>query len=170
MTDPDPVATEPLLTDATPTSWSDACRQLSAGDTYWLATVHPDGRPQLRPVLAVWLDGTLHFCASPTSRKAENLALDSRSVLATSSDAADLVVEGKAVKVDDAAALRRVGEAYADKYGWDVEVRDGALHGDGAPTAGPPPYEVYALMPSTVFGFGADESFSPTRWSFEPAR
>jgi hypothetical protein len=107
MTDPDPVATKPLLTDATPTSWLDACRQLSAGDT---------------------------------------------------------------LKVDDAAALQRMGEAYADKYGWDVEVRGGALHGDGAPTAGPPPYEVYALMPSTVFGFGADESFSPTRWSFEPAR
>ena len=47
-----------------------------------------------------------------------------------------------------------------------IKVRDGAFYGDGAPTAGPPPYEVYAVTPATVFGFGEDESFSATRWRF----
>jgi hypothetical protein len=38
---------------------------------------------------------------------------------------------------------------------------------DGAPTAGPPPYQVYEVTPTTAFAFGKDESFSPTRWRFE---
>ena len=76
------------------------------------------------------------------------------------------MVEGRAIHIDDDATLRRVAEAYAEKYGWPVDVRNGALHGDGAPTAGPPPYQVYEVRPTTIFGFGGDESFTSTRWSF----
>ncbi|NDJ84523.1 MAG: PIG-L family deacetylase [Chloroflexi bacterium] len=35
-----------------------------------------------------------------------------------------------------------------------------------APTAGPPPYAVYAVTPTVAFGFGTDKTFSPTRWRF----
>jgi hypothetical protein len=46
-------------------------------------------------------------------------------------------------------------------------VRDGAFHDtEVAPTADPPPYDVYEVIPKTAFGFGTDESFSPTRWDF----
>jgi len=163
----DPVAAEPLLADdATPTSWAVARGQLERGDTYWLGTVRPDGRPHVMPVLAVWLDGALHFCTSTTSCKGRNLARDSRCVLAVGDDAADLVVEGEAAEVGDEAKLRRVAEVFASKYGWHVAVRDGAFYADGAPTAGPPPYHVYQVTPTTVFTFGKDESFSPTRWRF----
>jgi Pyridoxamine 5'-phosphate oxidase len=166
MADTDPVATRPLLDGVAPTSWAEGSRRLAGCDTYWLATAAPDGRTHLRPVLAVWLDGGLHFCAGPATRKARNLAIDPRCVLAAGDDAADLVVEGQAVKVGDEAKLRRVAEAYAAKYGWRVQVSDGALHGDGAPTAGPAPYEVYAVAPTTVYAFGTTESFAPTRWEF----
>ena len=57
-----------------------------------------------------------------------------------------------------------------------LEVRDGSVFGPNAPTARPPPYAVYALMPTTVFGLpgiaGTEEgigtagAFSPTRWRF----
>jgi hypothetical protein len=57
-------------------------------------------------------------------------------------DPFDLVVEGTAAKVSDEARLRRVAEVYMTKYGWPVSVRDRAFYGDGAPTEGPPPYEV----------------------------
>lgn len=43
---------------------------------YWLATVRRDGRPHVVPVLAVFVDGALHFVASPGSRKAHNFAYD----------------------------------------------------------------------------------------------
>jgi len=131
-----------------------------------LATVRPDGRPHVAPVLAVWADDALHFVAGSSSRKARNLARASRCVITVDSGALHLVVDGEATKVSDEARLRRVAGVYASKYGWHVEVRDGVFYADGAPTAGPPPYEVYEVLPTTAFGFGTDESGGATRWRF----
>jgi len=118
------------------------------------------------PLLAVWANDALHFAASPATRKAKNLAISSDCVMTVASHGLDLVVEAKAVKVCDRARLERVAEAYASKYAWYVDVRDGAFYGEGAPTAGPPPYEVYEVIPSRIFGFGEDESLPPTQWRF----
>ena len=80
---------------------------------------------------------------------------------------AHLVVEGDVAKVHGEARLNQVAAAYAAKYGWQVTVRDGAFDAEyGAPTGGPSPYEVYELAPVTGFGFGTEETFSPTRWGF----
>lgn len=168
MANQEPVSAQPFSADATrpPTPWAEARRRLGQAETYWLATVRPDGRPHVVPVLAVWADGALHFCAGSATRKAENLARDLRCVVAAGAPGLDLVVEGDAVKVGDDAALRRVAAAYTSKNGWQVEVRDGAFHADGAPTAGPPPYDVYEVTPTTAFSFGTDETFRPTRWCF----
>jgi len=62
-----------------------------------------------------------------------------------------------------------VADAYASKYEWHVTVRDGVFDAEhGAPTAGPPPYTVYRITPSTVYAFGTDETFASrsTRWRF----
>ena len=42
---------------------------------------------------------------------------------------------------------------------------------EGAPTAGPPPYDVYVVTPTVAFGFGTDaENWNhPTRWRFAQA-
>jgi hypothetical protein len=62
--------------------------------------------------------------------------------------------------------LERVKEAYA-KYDWHVRIHDGTFDADyGAPTAGPPVFNLYVLNPSVVFGFGAEGFWSPTRWRF----
>lgn len=118
------------------------------------------------PVLAVWLDGPLHFCTGATSRKGRNLARDSHCAITAGSPKLHLVVEGEAAKVSAEARLHRVAAVYATKYGWHVAVREGAFYAGGAPSTGPPPYEVYEVIPTTIFGFGADESFSATRWRF----
>ena len=77
------------------------------------------------------------------------------------------MVEGEAAKARDDTMLQRVAAVYASKYQWHVTVHDGACDAEyGAPTAGPPPYEVYEVTPTQVFGFGTDETFSPTRWRF----
>ena len=89
--------------------------------------------------------------------------------------ALDMVVEGQAAILSDLAKLHRVADAYASKYGWHVTMRDGAFYGDGTPTAGPPPYAVYAVTPTRAFGLpgvagtddqgqGTQGAFSPTRW------
>src|SRR5918994_5597463 len=169
MSERNPVSADPMTAGAmTPTPWAKAGAILDESSaTYWLATVRPDGTPHVRPVLAVWVDGGLYFCAGERTRKAKNLALKSHCAVTVEREPLDLVVEGMAAKVRDAERLQRVADAYASEYDWRVTVRDGAFHDtEGAPTAGPPPYDVYEVIPTTAFGFGTDESFRPTRWAF----
>jgi nitroimidazol reductase NimA-like FMN-containing flavoprotein (pyridoxamine 5'-phosphate oxidase superfamily) len=135
--------------------------------TYWLATVRPDGRPHVMPIMAVWESGSLFFATGPRTRKARNLALDPRCVITVEQEPLDLVIEGSARKIRDHATLQRVAERYASINGWHVTVRDGAFHDtEGAPTAGPPPYDVYEVSPRTAFGLPVGETFAPTRWHF----
>jgi Pyridoxamine 5'-phosphate oxidase len=140
----------------------------TAPATYWLATVRPDGRPHVMPILSVWVNGMLFFATGQGTQKARNLVLNSHCVVAVEQEPLDLVIEGSARKTRDDETLRRVAERYATIYDWHVTVRDGAFHDTGgAPTAGPPPYEVYEVTPRTAFGLPVGESFGPTRWHFE---
>jgi Pyridoxamine 5'-phosphate oxidase len=152
----------------TPISWEEAVSRLHQGETYWLATARPDGLPHVRPVLAVCLDGAVHFCTNPRSSKSRDLSRTPDCVITASCPGVDIVAEGEARRLMDNSQLRRVADAYASKYGWRVAVRDGAFQDTfGAPTAGPPPYEVYELIPSKVFGFATDPAIAPTRWRFQ---
>ncbi len=179
--EPRPVTTTAIATTAFDTGsgptqpngrtipWPEARDLLAAERFYWLATVHPDGAPHVRPVLGVWDNGALFSTTNPTARKARNLQLDARVAVTARTASVDLVVEGSATPVTDDATLRRVAAAYRAKYGWPVTIRDGAFDAPyGAPTSGPPPYAVYAIHPSVVFGFGTGDTFGPrsTRWRF----
>jgi general stress protein 26 len=149
-----------------PTPWAEARRRLhDATTTYWLATTAPNGTPHVRPLLAVWVADHLHFASGSTTAKTHHLASRPWVAVTVSADGIDLVVEGRADRIRDQARLQRVADAYAAKYGWFPTARDGAFHDiEGAPSAGPAPYEVYAVSTARVFGFPAGESFSPTRW------
>jgi nitroimidazol reductase NimA-like FMN-containing flavoprotein (pyridoxamine 5'-phosphate oxidase superfamily) len=150
-----------------PAPWDEARKGLAAGDSYWLSTVRPDGRPHAVPVLAVWVDGALHFSAGPATRKARNLTRDPHCVITTSSLGIDFMVEGSATQILDDAKLQEVANAFATKYGWRPTARDGALQDiEGAPTAGSPPYNVYEVSPTVVFGLPAETAITPTRWLF----
>lgn len=153
---------------ATPTGWAEAVRQLEQAELFWLSTVHPDGRPHVTPLLAVWLDGALFFCTGEAERKAKNLRANARCVLTTgcntlNADGLDLVVEGEAVHVIDDARLHRIAVAYEAKYGsdWRFTVHDGAFKGAEGNVA-----VVYEVAPRTAFGFGKGVVFSQTRWRF----
>lgn len=185
MTEQTPVAEQPLTDEVMATPWAEARARLEHPDpsrTYWLATARPDGRPHVMPVLGLWMDGAFYFITGETTRKGKNLAGDPRCVITATSTtlpALDLILEGDARKVADETELQRVAEAYGSKMGWPLEVRDGAVFGPNAPTAGPPPYAVYELRPTTVFGLpgiaGTEQglasagAFSPTRWRFQVA-
>ena len=169
VADKQPSSAHSMLGDAIPPArWQTVHGHLMESQaTYWLATVSPDGRPHIRPILAVWVEGRLYFCAGERTRKAKNLALNAQCAVTVEHEPLDLVVEGIAAKVRDAATIQGVADVYASVYEWRVTVRDGAFHDtEGAPTAGPPPYDVYEVAPTTAFGFGLDESFSSTRWAF----
>ncbi len=164
-----PVAEETIRPDdVTTVPWDEAARRLADASTFWLATTGPKGDPHVRPILAVWVDGALHFVSSTSAQKWRNLERRPFCSASASANDLDLVVEGNAVRVTDDARLQRVAQAYDSKYQWPIEIRDGAFYAEGAPTAGPPPFHVYELQPTSVFGFGTDEAFADrsTRWRF----
>ncbi len=169
--DAQPVA-RPLTNDGREPAtlpWAEARERISQARWYWLGTLHPDGRPQIRPVLAVWVGGALYTTSSPQARKGRNLDRDGRCTVAVTADDMHLVLEGSASKVADRAMLESVAAAYRAKYDWPVTVIDGAFDAPyGAPTAGPPPYQPYQISPVTVLGFVNDPALGPgsTRWRF----
>ncbi len=121
----------------------------------------------LRPLLAVWLEGRLYFCSGEATRKARNLARDPRCVLTAGCAGMDFVVEGTAARVTAEEELRRVAALYASKYDWHVTVHQGVFDGaEGAPTAGPPPYQMYVVTPDVVLGFATDGTLGSPRWRF----
>jgi hypothetical protein len=144
--------------------------------TYWLATVRPSGAPHLVPVIGMWLDGALHIVSGDRTRKGRNLAREPRCVVAATSTtlpSLDVIIEGTAERVTDADALRHLAEVYRTKTEWPLEVADDGVTGPHAPTAGPPPYAIFRITPSTIFGlpgmqgmeqFEPDELPRPTRW------
>ena len=155
---------------AQPTSWDDAERLLAAAELSWISTVRPDGRPHVTPLITVWRDGRLHFCTGPEERKGRNLEANPQVVLTTGSNALhgglDLVLEGTAVRVTEDAELRELAAAWLAKYGeeWRFDVAEGAFRQPGSTGPG----WVYAVRPTTVYGFGK-EPYSQTAWRFGPA-
>jgi hypothetical protein len=137
--------------------------------------VRADGRPHVTPLVAVWLDGALHFATGPEEQKAVNLAGDPHVVLTTGcnrwDDGVDVVVEGEAVRVTDDALLRRLARAWATKWDgrWTYAVTDGGFeHSEAAPeaTSDAPPGPavlVFAVVPDKILAFGKDP-FSHTRY------
>jgi Pyridoxamine 5'-phosphate oxidase len=149
--------------------WAEARDRLAGARSFWWATTRQDGRPHVRPVLAALLDDLIYSTTNAAARKAKNLAANRRCALTASTDDIDFMIEGTAAPVSDDATLRRIADAYHAKYGWPVTVRGGAFHAPyGAPTAGPPPYQPYAVVPDVILGLGTNETYAlrSTRWRF----
>ena len=169
MTNTIPVSEQAIRPEVGPPApWAEAAEHLAAAGMFWMATARADGQPHVRPILGIWVDDALHFVTSTSSRTWANLGRIPQCSLSTGTPGLDLVVEGVAVRVTEAAALRRVADVYESKYEWTVEIRDEAFHAAGAPTAGPPPFHVFALSPAIAYGFATDETFEgrSTRWRF----
>ena len=154
---------------AAPIPWSRALKQLDAGTpgTYWLATTKPDGRPHVAAVGALWVDGKIYFVSGTRTRKGRNLAANPDCVLSVSLTGIDLVVEGTAVRITDRPTLLRLAKRYADQ-GWPASVSGDSLTAEySAPSAGPSPWNLYVVRPTTAFGVATAEPSGATRWQFE---
>ena len=151
-----------------PIPWSRAVEQLEAGTakSFWLSTVRPDGRPHTAAVGALWVDGKLYFTSGPQTRKSRNLAHSPACVFSVTLPNLDLVIEGTAARVTDEATLQHLAERYAAQ-GWPARASDGAITAEySAPSAGPPPWYLYVLKPTTAFGVATAEPHGATRWQF----
>jgi hypothetical protein len=151
--------------------WSRAHELLSAGPKgplagYFLGTVGPDGRPHSAGVGAVWYDGDLFFTSGPGTRKSRHLAANPACTLSVKLPGLDLVLEGSAAKVTDAATLHAVAAIY-QSIGWPAEVSGDAFTAPfSAPSAGPPPWQLYRFTFDTVVGLSTTEPNGATRWRF----
>src|SRR2546422_2980805 len=153
---------------AKPIPWSRALKQLeaSAGGTYWLATTNPDGRPHVAAVGALWADGKIYFTSGARTRKSRNLAANPSCAVSVSLTGIDLVFEGTAVRITDRPTLLRLAQRFAAQ-GWPASVGDRALIAEySAPSAGPPPWDLYVLRPTMAFGVATADPHGATRWTF----
>jgi hypothetical protein len=172
-----PTAQEPIhknldIYGAKPLPWSRALKQLGSktAGTYWLATTRPDGRPHVAGTGAVWVDGKIYFVSGARTRKSRNLAANPRCVFSVSLTGIDLVIEGPAIRVTDRPTLLRLAKRYADQ-GWPTSVSGAAFTAAySAPSAGPPPWNLYVVKPRTAFGVATADPPGATRWRFESTR
>ena len=135
--------------------------------TYFLSTTRPDGRPHAAGVAAGWHEGYLYFTSGPGTRKSRNLAANPSCVLSVSLTGLDLVLEGEATRVDDAAVLEALVGRFREG-GWPAEVKDGAIVAPfSAPSAGPPPWYLYRFTHRVILGVATEEPYGATRWRFD---
>ena len=151
-----------------PLEWSRAERALEAAEgedvTYWLATVRP-GRPAARrrrrgPVgrRAALLRQRARDAQEQEPRRAADCSVSVRL------KGLDLVLEGTASRVTDQPALERLAARYAAQ-GWPASVEGDAFTAPySAPSAGPPPWNLYVLTLRTAFGVAGEDPHGATRW------
>src|SRR3954469_10420653 len=100
--------------DASATAWATGRQHLEDAQISWIVTVRPDGRPHVTPLLAVAVDGALHFATGTEERKAKNLAENPHCILMTGTptwdEVLDVILEGEVRLVTDDARLQRVAD------------------------------------------------------------
>lgn len=141
--------------------WSWALDRIHASHDFWLATVWPDGRPQLTPVWAVWHEDGLWFSSAPRSRKIRNIRAGSRVAVSTEDPDNHVSLEGPAELVRARERLAGFVEVVNLKYRTNYPV--GYFSPDQAAVAKVRPEWAYGMKSSDV-------DTSPTRWIFPPDR
>jgi nitroimidazol reductase NimA-like FMN-containing flavoprotein (pyridoxamine 5'-phosphate oxidase superfamily) len=163
VTEIDPRFSDP---NSAVSEWTETLRIIEAAELFWISTVRADGRPHVTPLVAVWLDGALHFCTGAQEQKAVNLTANPHVVLTTGSsdwdEGVDVVVEGYASRVIDGARLRRLAEAWTAKWDgrWQFEAGDSGFLNPGGHEV-----LVYSVKPAKVLAF-AKGTFGHTRHRF----
>lgn len=165
---PEPTHKNLDIYGAKPIPWSRALKQLGskASGTYWLATTSPDGRPHVAGTGALWVDGKIYFVSGARTRKSRNLAANPSCVFSVSLTGIDVVLEGRAIRVTDRPTLLRLAKRYAAQ-GWPTSVSGDAFTAAySAPSAGPAPWNLYVVRPTTAYGVATSNPSGATRWRF----
>jgi general stress protein 26 len=136
--------------------WSHIEDRLTADRVYWIATVGPTGRPHVRPIDGVYLDGALYVGGSPETRWVQDLAANRNVAVHLASVDDIVIVEGEAEQMatmdrDLAERLAAASNAKFPEYGQtpEVYIKRGAI----------------AIRPRKVVSW-SDMTRNPTRFRF----
>jgi nitroimidazol reductase NimA-like FMN-containing flavoprotein (pyridoxamine 5'-phosphate oxidase superfamily) len=137
--------------------WGHVERRLDEARVYWVATSGPDGRPRVRPVDALYVDGVIYIGGSPQTRWAQDLAANPH--VSVHLDGVDdvVIVEGEAELMMGADAelaekLAAASNAKFPEYGMTAESYKGP---------GP-----FAIRPRKVVAW-TNFAKDPTRFRFD---
>lgn len=173
MTDLEPVDVRNLdIYGNAPLDWNRARTKLASQNgpevTYFLCTTRPDGRPHVVGVGALWFDGDLYIVSGDRTRKSKNLAANPACAMGVRLSGMDLTLDGTARRVTDSQSLERLAARYREG-GWPAEVDDAAQAFTApfsAPSAGPPPWQLYRFVFRSAVGVATEEPYGATRWRF----
>lgn len=105
--------------------WADVAERIAAARNYWVATAAADGRPHLRPVDGVFVEGALCFGGSPQTRWVRHLQ-DRPDVSASLPDDDQAVIlEGRVEQIGDPADPVAVALAPANRAKYPQYFSDG---------------------------------------------
>jgi len=137
--------------------WSHVEDRFGADRVYWLVTVGPDGRPRVRPVDGLFVDGVIYVGGSPKTRWVRDVALNPK--VAVHLDGVDsvLTLDGDVevlteLEDDLAERIAAASKAKFPEYGMTAAFykKNGAI----------------AIRPRTVIAW-TDITRDPTRFRFE---
>ena len=125
-------------------AWSHVEDRLTADRVYWIATVGPGGRPRVRPIDGVYVDGVIYVGGSPKTRWVRELSANPNVSVHLDGLGEVVIVEGEAevlAGVDDelAGRLAAASNAKYPEYGMTADSYNGP---------GP-----YAVRPRVAYGW-----------------
>ena len=111
--------------------WGHVEERLTAARVYWVATVGPTGRPRVRPLDGLYVDGVLYVGGSPQTRWIQELAANPQvSVHLDTLEGDVVIVEGDAAVLQEnddvfASRMAAVSNAKYPEYGMTPEMYRG---------------------------------------------
>jgi nitroimidazol reductase NimA-like FMN-containing flavoprotein (pyridoxamine 5'-phosphate oxidase superfamily) len=99
--------------------WSRVEARLTEAKVYWVATAGPEGRPRVRPVDGIYVDGTIYVGGSPETRWARDLMANPRVAVHLDGGHDVVILEGVAELLEhgvDSATAERLAAASNAKY------------------------------------------------------
>lgn len=99
-------------------AWDEVAARIAAARNYFLATITDEGRPYLRPVDGVFVEGSLCFGGSPETRWARHLQQRPEASVNLPEDDHAVILEGTVVLVKDPdlPVSQAMGPANRSKY------------------------------------------------------
>jgi nitroimidazol reductase NimA-like FMN-containing flavoprotein (pyridoxamine 5'-phosphate oxidase superfamily) len=138
--------------------WSHVEERLGAARVYWIATVGAGGRPRVRPVDGMYVDGVIYVGGSPETRWVRDVAANPHvSVHLDTLEGDVVIVEG------DAEVLQRNSDEFAERLAAASKAKYPEYGMTAAQFKGPGPI---AIRPRKVVAW-TDFMKDPTRFRFD---